>query len=484
MRLIIFGVFLCLTQSSYGFFGYTRKYNNHEEPFLPHTNRILLINPKTIGEKWIEQRLDHFNPQDERKWMMRYFENDEHYIPNGPIFIYVGGEWSISAGSISAGSHIYDLAKEHNGILFYTEHRYYGKSHPTTNTSTENLRFLNIDQALADLAFFINHIKSRSSDLTNSRVIMVGGSYSATMVAWMRKKFPHLVTGSWASSAPLEALLDFYEYKEVMTNAIKLVGGDECAETFKNAFKEMEHLVEIGETRRLHLAFNLCSSLDLTQDIPHFFYELSDIVAGLVQGHRPGNIERACDYMKDQKETLDKDELDAFAAWIRKGSWTCLDMSYQNNVIKFTNIEWGSEANRQMRQWIYQTCSEFAWFQTSTSKNQIFGTTYPVDYFLKLCQDLYDNSFNLTTIEQNIARTNTFYGALKLSLTNVFFTHGGLDPWHPTGILEDLNESTPVVVLPLNAHVSDLGQISSYDSPELKATKEKIQELVRQWLNE
>lgn len=70
------------------------------------------------------------------------------------------------------------MARELNGTLYYTEHRYYGRSHPTNNTSTENLRYLTVDQALADLAVFVTHIKASSPDLANSGVIMVGGSYS------------------------------------------------------------------------------------------------------------------------------------------------------------------------------------------------------------------------------------------------------------------------------------------------------------------
>lgn len=212
------------------------------------------------------------------------------------------------------------------------------------------------------------------------------------MVAWMRKKYPHLVNGSWASSAPLEAQFDFYEYKEVMTDAIRRVGGHDCDIIFENAFDEMENIVASGNASRLQEVFNLCDELDLTQDVSHFFFELSDIVAGLVQGHRAGRIEGACNLMRSEKEDLSNDDLDAFAAWVTDGSNSCLDMSYQNSVTKFTNITWGSVANQQMRQWTYQTCSEFAWFQTSTSTDQIFGSSYPLDYFVKICEDLYDDS--------------------------------------------------------------------------------------------
>lgn len=58
-------------------------------------------------------------------------QNAEHFKPGGPIFIVIGGEWKISPGHIQSGQHIYDIAKEFNGLLIYTEHRFYGKTVPT-----------------------------------------------------------------------------------------------------------------------------------------------------------------------------------------------------------------------------------------------------------------------------------------------------------------------------------------------------------------
>lgn len=58
------------------------------------------------------------------------------------------------------------------------------------------MQFLNIDQALADLAHFIVYIRGRHPEYADSEVIMIGGSYSATMVAWFRQKYPHLVAGA------------------------------------------------------------------------------------------------------------------------------------------------------------------------------------------------------------------------------------------------------------------------------------------------
>lgn len=99
----------------------------HREP-PPPPPRSVSINAVTTN--FFDVRLDHFNAQDTRTWKMRYMANDQFYQPGGPIFIFVGGEWTITEGWLQNG-HMYDMAEENNGYMFYTEHRYYGESHPT-----------------------------------------------------------------------------------------------------------------------------------------------------------------------------------------------------------------------------------------------------------------------------------------------------------------------------------------------------------------
>lgn len=61
--------------------------------------------------------------------MQRYYVNSDFYEPGGPLFIMVGGEWEIQPYLLEQG-HFYDMAQRHEAIMFYTEHRYYGKSWP------------------------------------------------------------------------------------------------------------------------------------------------------------------------------------------------------------------------------------------------------------------------------------------------------------------------------------------------------------------
>lgn len=250
---------------------------------------------------------------------------------------------------------MFDMAKELKGTMFYTEHRYYGKSQPTEDTSTKNLEFLTAEQALADLAHFIEYIKASSEGYKNSGVVVVGASYSASLATWARRQYPHLIDGAWASSAPLFAKLDFFEYNEVMTESLRIVGGEKCLKKFESAFKTLEDFVGYSEAKvlfKIKEDFKLCEPLKLCRDVAHFFYELRDTVAGLVQSHRTGAIEKACTFMLDESHS---DEVAALGAWINsKSRKKCLNMNYEDTVKKFNNVTWGSPANKQLRQWTYQ----------------------------------------------------------------------------------------------------------------------------------
>lgn len=144
-----------------------------------------------------------------------------------------------------------------------------------------------MDQALADLAYFIAYVRNTIDGLENSQVIVVGGSYSATMATWLRKKYPHLVTGAWASSGPLLAQVDFIEYKEVVGESFYYVGGRNCHDRLQTAFGQMELLIANNMSYVITEKFNFCSPIDVNNqlDIWGMFYLLSDELAGVVQYH-------------------------------------------------------------------------------------------------------------------------------------------------------------------------------------------------------
>lgn len=154
------------------------------------------------------------------------------------------------------------------------------------NATTDNLRILSIEQSLADLASFIVQIKRNDARYTDSKVILVGGSYSATMATWFRKRYPHLAVGAWSSSAPVLAKAAFIEYKEIVGASIRSVGGTACYDRLANGIAAAEALIANSQTARFNELFGACPGFGSHPlDIPLLFSSVSNVFSGYVQYH-------------------------------------------------------------------------------------------------------------------------------------------------------------------------------------------------------
>ena len=86
-----------------------------------------------------------------------------------------------------------------------------------------------------------------------------------------------------------------------------------------------------------------------------------------------------------------------------------------------------------MRQWIWQSCNEFGFFQTTTGKDQPFAAFKELnaEYAGNLiCKEAY----GLDTLP-NTEWSNTLYGARNFDGINVTIVNGNMDPWHSLGII-------------------------------------------------
>lgn len=148
----------------------------------------------------------------------------------------------------------------------------------------ESLKYLSVDQALADVAHFITELKSVPK-YENSSVVVIGGSYSATMAIWFRQKYPHLTVGAWASSAPVLGKMDFTEYKEIVGQSIATVAGNHCVEVIREGIARAEELIENGQFKEFKKTFHLCDDFDHDDiyNIWTLFGRVSNVFAGAVQ---------------------------------------------------------------------------------------------------------------------------------------------------------------------------------------------------------
>ena len=80
--------------------------------------------------------------------------------------------------------------------------------------------------------------------------IAFGGSYPGSLAAWAREKYPHLIQGAVSSSGPLLAKVNFFEYLEVVHDAMGRQG-NECNLAIEEALFDIEVMIEANDIEGL-----------------------------------------------------------------------------------------------------------------------------------------------------------------------------------------------------------------------------------------
>lgn len=466
---------------------------------VPHSHR-LTSKPKNYT-RWFTQNLDHFDGGNSETWQQRYFVNDEFFDQEkrNVAFLMIGGEGECSDKWMTTGAWV-DYAKVSNAILFQLEHRFYGKSHPTEDLSVENLRYLTSEQALADLAMFVDAVNVEYNLSPEVKWIAFGGSYPGSLAAWSRVKYPHLIHGAVSSSGPLLAIPNFQDYFKVVSDDLRSIS-EECYTAVKTGTAQIDAFLQhkVGQ-RTLTELFRLCDpledSINNKNDISNFYDSLAGNFAGIAQYNKDnrlstkgtllGNItlDTACDIMNNATKGPAITRLARYnALMLNASNQTCLDFKYSKMIAEMSNISWEASASEGGRQWTFQTCNEFGFYQTSDKKPQIFGNKFPLEFSVQQCIDLFGPKYNGTYLELATDRTNTIYGALNIEITNVVFVHGSVDPWHALGITTTQNQGAPAIYIKGTAHCANMYPPTDDDLPQLKAARVEIGLHIQKWLD-
>jgi len=428
--------------------------------------------------QWFTQEVDHFNAQDDRTWQQRYFVNDTFWNPSlgGPIFLMVGGEGAISAGYVTR-TMMTVWGQKFGALLLALEHRFYGESQPFPEQTTDNLAYLSSQQALADLANFLVAMKDKYG-VPDAPVVTFGGSYPGNLAAWFRIKYPFLTIGSIASSAPVEATLDFYQYLDVVDSSLEDYAGTTCVSQVADATNIVESMLLSSDGRsQLQSLFQTCTALDNQLDVTTFMSNLMGNWMETVQYNdefSPITITTLCDIMDNGTDSL--------ANYVKVNNLfmagqPCMSISYQEMIEQLANSTPITQGVGP-RAWTYQTCAEFGYFQSTDSDNQPFGNLVPLSYYTDMCTDL---GWNFTI---RINETNRYYGGNHPTGTSkVVFVNGSVDPWHALSVTHDLGK-LKAIVIDGTAHCADMSPYKPSDPIGLASAQQRIGMQIRDWLDE
>jgi len=335
----------------------------------PHTGAYIAPNEAL----WFTQLADHFAHDSTATWQQKYYMNDAYAAASSPespppVHVYIGSEGPLSPNYLMSGL-VHDAAKAHSARMVALEHRFYGDSKPTADLSPASLRLLSSQQALADLAAFLTAM-GYTDRSKNGPITVWGGSYGGSLSAWFRLKYPHIAIASLASSAPLEPEVAFYQYYEVVEDALTEFGGATCVSNIRKALVTVEQKLQGGDAAALADDFLLCTAppsgtSPARADVlarETFFYSLTDRVADIIQYHKDAaaqNIVTLCKDLATQASPY-AGLASSMREWLRLRGSKCIDHSYADMVASMNSTRWG---NGMMRQWTWQTCTEFGFYQ-------------------------------------------------------------------------------------------------------------------------
>ncbi|KAF2093823.1 peptidase S28 [Rhizodiscina lignyota] len=480
--------------------------------------------------------IDHFHNESRyashtsETFNLRYWFDATHYRTGGPVIVLEGGE---TGGDdrlpfLQKGI-LYQLAKATHGLGVVLEHRYYGTSLPTEDLSTENLRFLTTEQALADVAYFAKNVKfpgleNCTLNAPDAAWIAYGGSYAGAFVAFLRTQYPDVFYGAISSSGVTEAIYDYWEYYVPIIEH----GPQDCIKTTQTFISTIDNIL-LGDRSsaiaELKSAFGL-QNLTHNQD---FAYLLSSGVMGwqsrnwdpavnnpsfdqycgnvtsdsLIYPNTSSSLAQTVQNILSvggfddygSNSTLVNRMLN-YIGYIKTNSVDgCTDS--QDSCFSNLNATFYSQDDLSQwvwRSWAYQYCDEWGYLLTGSGYPEdgqpIISRTLDIPYFSYICEAAFgiNRTSNVDTINK--------YGGFGISYPRLAFIDGQADPWREATphaeVAPKRNSSFEEPFIEMEGavhHWDENGLFPNETKPDLPPkpisdTQRKERQFVKEWMME
>lgn len=431
--------------------------------------------------KYFSEPVDHINRSPgifNVKVLLRQGHHD------APLFVYTGNEGPIESFFLMAGWLVDYLGPKYNATVAFIEHRYYGESKITPFT----WEFLDTTQVLWDYADIVWQLKPKK----HTAVIAFGGSYGGMLSAMFRIKYPHLVDGAIASSAPLLMSSQNSSAFNHKLKEIYATGDPLCASHIWEGFEVLSEM----RNRELYYSaldkmFPTCGGIKDSGDVGALQNYISGAIEGIAQfaypypadvfGPLPSHpVSTTCSFIARYNDPR------ARSIWSTLRGFSEVLGLYYNGTGNVECFDINAAPGSVSHTWHYQTCSELVMpIGQSGWPNDMFNAMpYNSAMFAKECKMTFGVEPRADLIQQLYGMRQNYTSSLQ-SLSNIVFSYGTEDPWSVGCFKEQFESEKDVLVIGIHgaAHHYDLRAPNRLDSQAVRSARSKEEKLIVKWVS-